>query len=102
MKIVVVSKSPPGGRCRLYMRYAQAIASRHGLGREVLLPESSPPGAPAPPALIIGEQLVAPIDGVIVSPEDIVRVLIDLGKNNVAEDVATILGTIEKDFLNHA
>jgi hypothetical protein len=100
MKVVVISKSPPGGRCRLYLRYAEAIASRHGWGQEVLFPSSSPSGAPAAPALVIGEQLVAPADGVIVSPDDIVRVLGELGANNVAEDVATLLRAIEEDFLN--
>lgn len=102
MKVVVISKSPPGGRCRLYLRYAEAVASRYGWGQEVLYPEGCPPGAPAPAALIIGEQLVAPADGVIVSPEDIVRVLGELGANNVAEDVTTLLRTIEEDFLNQA
>ena len=102
MKVVVISKSPPGGRCRLYMRYAEAIADRHGWGQEVRFPESSPLNAPPPAALIIGEQLVAPADGVIVSPEDIVRVLGELGANNVAEEVGTLLRKIEDDFLNQA
>jgi len=59
MKVVVISKSPPGGRCRLYQHYAEAVANRHGWGQEVLYPASCPPGAPAPAALMIGEQLVA-------------------------------------------
>lgn len=100
MKVVVILESPPGGRCRLYLRYAQAHASRHGWGQVVLFPEGSPPGAPALPALMIAGQVVLPADGVIVSPEDIVRVLGELGANNVAEDVATLLGTIQDDFLN--
>ncbi len=42
------------------MRYAEAIVNRHGFGQEVLFPESCPLGVLAPPALMIGEQLVAP------------------------------------------
>jgi len=39
---------------------------------------------------------------VIVSPEDILRVLGELGANNVADDVAALLRNIEDDFLNQA
>ena len=67
--ITVLSKQPPGGRCSLYMRYAETLHEKLGLEVEVRFCDG---GAEVPPpAMLIGDTLVAPSDGVIVSPEDI-------------------------------
>jgi cystathionine gamma-synthase len=66
--ITVMSKQPPGGRCSLYMRYAEALRDRLGLEVEILYCEGGA-GVP-PPAILIGEAQVVPADGVIVAPED--------------------------------
>jgi hypothetical protein len=66
--ITVMSKQPPGGRCSLYMRYAEALRERLGLEVEILYGDGGA-GVP-PPAILIGDTQVVPSDGVIVSPED--------------------------------
>ena len=81
--VTVLSKQPPGGRCSLYMRYAEAL--RHALGYypEVRYCDSS--ADVPPPAMLVGDVLVTPSDGVIVSPEDIALSLSDrLGAAEVA------------------
>ncbi|MBI5164419.1 MAG: hypothetical protein HY985_11015 [Magnetospirillum sp.] len=69
MKITVVSKSPPGGRCTLYMAYARTIAECCGGAVEVVYPAAG--AAPQPPALLVGEGAIAPADGLILSPMDV-------------------------------
>ena len=67
--IKVMSKQPPGGRCSLYMRYADVLRRR--LGGEIEVLYCGETDAVPPPALLIGDRQVAPSDGVILSPEDI-------------------------------
>lgn len=71
--VTVLSKQPPGGRCSLYLRYAETIHELLGAPPEVRYCTESAPVAP--PALLIGDIPVTPADGVIVSPEDIARAL---------------------------
>lgn len=72
-RITILSKQPPGGRCSLYMRYAETLHEKLGLSVEVRFCDG---GAEVPPpAMLIGDALVAPSDGVIVSPEDIAESL---------------------------
>ncbi len=82
--ITILSKQPPGGRCSLYMRYAEALRQTLGFQHEVRYCDSS--AAVPPPAMLIGDRLVTPSDGVIVSPEDIAQSLRDhLDETQVAE-----------------
>ncbi|MEA3274066.1 MAG: hypothetical protein U9Q81_01965 [Pseudomonadota bacterium] len=67
--ITILSKEPPGGRCSLYMRYAETLHERLGLDFDVRYCDAS--AEVPPPAMLLGDTLVAPSDGVIVSPEDI-------------------------------
>lgn len=90
--ITVVSKQPPGGRCSLYMRFAEVLNARLGGGMAVLYCDPKDGGAPReagkpegdeartepavpPPALRIGDLWVSPSDGVIISPQDIAATL---------------------------
>ena len=82
--ITILSKQPPGGRCSLYMRYAEALRQTLGFQPEVRYCDSS--ALVPPPAMLIGDRLVTPADGVIVSPEDIAHSLRDhLDETQVAE-----------------
>lgn len=71
--VTVLSKQPPGGRCSLYMRYAETLREVLGDQPEVRFCEEG--AAVPPPAILIGATPVAPSDGVIVSPEDIAQAL---------------------------
>lgn len=73
MRITVVSKQPPGGRCSLYLRFAEVLRGR--LGGEVEVRNCVGEAVLPPPALLIGDRLVAPSDGVIVAPQDIATAL---------------------------
>jgi cystathionine gamma-synthase len=57
------------------MRYAQTLQETLGLACDVRYCEAT--DAVPPPAMLICDELVAPSDGVIVSPEDIARSLRD-------------------------
>lgn len=73
--VTVMSKQPPGGRCSLYLRYAQTRNQALGMAFDVRY--CDPTAAVPPPAMLVGDVLVAPSDGAIVSPEDIARSLSD-------------------------
>jgi hypothetical protein len=75
MEITLLLNNPPGGRCRLYQAYAAALAE-HASARCAELFDRLPqqPELRAPAILINGRQ-VAPADGVIISPQDLGRVL---------------------------
>ena len=81
--VTILSKQPPGGRCSLYLRYAEALHQALGLQPEVRYCDGS--AAVPPPAMLVGDRLITPSDGVIVSPEDIVLSLSDgLGEAELA------------------
>jgi hypothetical protein len=75
MEITLLLNAPPGGRCRLYQAYGAALvehAAAHCaelFGKLPALPELRAP------AILINGQAVAPADGVIISPQDLGRVL---------------------------
>lgn len=73
--VTVVSKEPTGGRCSLYMRYAETLRELLHNQPVVLYCDGSAPVPP--PALLIGDTPVVPSDGVIASPEDIALALAD-------------------------
>ena len=71
-KITVISKQPPGGRCTLYMRFAEVIGQRAGLDTLVKYCGAEAGERHLPPAMLIGETLIEPSDGVIITPEDLI------------------------------
>ena len=74
-------QEPPGGRCSLYMRYAEALHQALGFQPEVRYCDSA-----ACRHRDACRRRAAPSDGVIVSPEDIALSLSDrLGEAEVAE-----------------
>lgn len=71
--IRVLSKDPPGGRCRLYTQYAEAVSHRFGLTMHVICPDDSHPLQA--PGLMIGDDGIPPSDDVIIAPEDVCNAL---------------------------
>lgn len=72
-EIHVLSNQPPGGRCALYRRYAEALAEM--LDGTVLIdlpPFTGTPGRA--PALLIGDTQVLPGDGETIGPCDVCAV----------------------------
>jgi len=93
--ITILSKQPAGGRCSLYLRYAETLRERLGLELEVHYCEDS--AEVPPPAMLIEDQLIAPADGVILSPEDIAEKLRDrLPEDEVAELCRLLEATQER------
>lgn len=76
--ITVLSKRPPGGRCTLYIQYAEAIAAALRLAVKVEYPETSAAGHHAP-GLMVRDRLITPSDGVILSPDDVYQGLRQAG-----------------------
>jgi cystathionine gamma-synthase len=97
--IITVSKSPPGGRCTLYARYAEAVSRHFGLTVDIHCPGNEPRKGPPPPAIVIQGLVVEPFDGVIVAPEDIVAVLAKAGLCDRLDDYRAELERIQDDFL---
>lgn len=62
--IVVLVKETPGGRCQLYLSFAEALQRLTGATAEVLC-------APDAPAILINGTVVAPSDGVILSADEL-------------------------------
>ncbi len=78
-----------GGRCSLYMRYAETLQQKLGIEFEVHFCDD---GAEVPPpAMLIGDILVAPSDGVIVSPEDIAQNLRDRLPGHAVTELGRVL-----------
>jgi cystathionine gamma-synthase len=99
MTVTVVSRSPAGGRCTLYARYAEALSGHFGLNVDIHCLGNEPREGPPPPAMVIRGQVVEPSDGVIVAPEDIVAILAEAGLCDRIEDCRAELDRIQDDFL---
>jgi cystathionine gamma-synthase len=94
-RITILSKHPAGGRCSLYLRYAETLRDKLGLALEVHYCEDS--AAIPPPAMLIDNTLIAPSDGVILSPEDIAEKLRDrLPKSDIAALAELLQATQER------
>jgi len=100
MTVTVVSRSPAGGRCTLYARYAETLSGHFGLSVDIHCPGNEPREGPPPPAMVIRGQVVEPSDGVIVAPEDLVAALARTGLGDRLADIRAELERIQDDFLN--
>lgn len=69
MKVTVVSKDPTGGRCTLYLHYAEVITE--GCGAEIETIYTATANSVKPPASLIGGRAITPTDGLILSPMDV-------------------------------
>ncbi len=69
--VKVISQQPPGRRCTLYARYADAIAETLGWSHRIVHDECRDAHGSGFPSLWIRDAAIQPADGVILSPEDI-------------------------------
>ena len=101
--IKVVSRQPPGGRCTLYADYVREISLHLRLPVTVVYHvDATEVGPPAPALLINGEEL-APSDGVIISPDDLLRGLADAGiELGKAPDLLAALEAVQERMLQGA
>ncbi len=98
MKITVVSKAPPGGRCSLYLGYARALAEFHAAEVEIVY--AGPDAELQPPVLMVDGRLIFPADGLILTPGDVGLGLTRMGAA-IADHVELleILETAEAEFM---
>jgi len=75
--LTVLSNNPPGGRCTLYIRYAEELSRSLGLKMQTIFPGES--HNHAAPGLLIGEAPVMPSDGIIIDPDDICNAIKQAG-----------------------
>lgn len=100
--VKVISQQPPGGRCTLYTRYADAIAKTLGWSHCIVHDECRDAHGNGFPSLWIRDVAIQPGDGVILSPEDIGDYLRRQGEPD--KRVATLqvrLQAILDDFLEN-
>jgi hypothetical protein len=97
--ITVLAKQPPGGRCTLYIRYAEAIGRHLGLTPRVKYPEQEAPEDYGPPALLVGETPVPPSDGVILSPGDLFESLRGCVAEHLHEELRQLLEGVEEQMM---
>ncbi len=76
--VVVISKTPAGGRCTLYMGYAGEIAGSFGLAYRVEYPADEA-ADPPPPALVVNGTVLEPADGLILAADEVIAGLRRLG-----------------------
>lgn len=101
--IKVVSRQPPGGRCTLYAGYVREISLQLGISVTVAYHVDDPDAGPPPPALLINGQELQPSDGVILSPDDVVRSLTDAGVDvGSAPDLLCRLEEVQERMLQGA
>jgi cystathionine gamma-synthase len=77
--ITVYSANPPGGRCKLYQCYADEICAALGLRQNVVYTAERCAHGDGFPSFKLGEVILQPSDGVILSPEDICAALARAG-----------------------
>lgn len=94
MTVTVLSKTPPGGRCSLYIQFAEELARRFNLKAEVDYLEVATESGHCPPAMLLRGEVILPSDGVIISPKDVCHKLEKMGFGK--EEVAELHGALEE------
>ena len=98
--VKVISQQPPGGRCTLYARYAEAIAAALGWSQRIVHDECRDAHGNGFPSLWVRDVAIQPADGVILSPEDICGFLRQHGvAAERADALLTRFQAILDDFL---
>lgn len=95
--VTVMSKQPPGGRCSLYMRYAQTLQEALGVACDVRYCDAT--AVVPPPAMLVGNVLVAPSAGVIISPTDLARSLGDQFGSARADELRRLLEQTQERWM---
>lgn len=89
--IAVIAKEPPGGRCRLYFAFADALATSIGAKTETIQ-------GPEAPAFTVDGQTIVPADGVILSADELHAGLLRAGLALPAGLLET-LEAVEEKFM---
>ena len=101
--VKVISQQPPGGRCTLYARYADAISAATGWPHSVVHSEERDAHGEGFPSLWIGDVSVQPEDYFMITADDICRQLADLGVDALTRDALRLrLQSIFDDFVESA
>lgn len=96
----VISQHPPGGRCTLYARYANAISSGLEWNHQVVHSDYRGPHGEGFPSLLVSDTALRPSDGVMLSPEDICAHLTQTGVSDaLVAELQSSLEAILSDFL---
>lgn len=90
-RIAVIAKDPPGGRCRLYFAFADALAMSLGAETETLQ-------GPEAPAFTVNGETIVPADGVILSADELHAGLARAGLA-LPGDLPDILEGVEEKFM---
>jgi hypothetical protein len=77
--ITVVSKTPPGGRCEFYDRVFFEIVKAFKNVYYTLIPSELFEGDVSPPAVLLNGDLVEPEDGILLTPDELLRALKEKG-----------------------
>lgn len=96
-QIKVIAKEPPGGRCRLYMSYADALVAALDAESEIVFPQEE--DTLQAPGLMANGVLIEPEDRFILSPDDICRGLSAVGIDRVDDTIRQGLEKVEEDFM---
>lgn len=98
--VKVISQQPPGGRCGLYTRYAEAIEALTGWPHSVVHSEARDAHGEGFPSLVIRDASLQPEDAFILTPEEICSHLAGLGVEAATLDaLAPRLQAIHDDFM---
>ncbi|MEO5338851.1 MAG: hypothetical protein H7841_18510 [Magnetospirillum sp. WYHS-4] len=91
LHIAVIAKEPPGGRCRLYFAFAEALAATLGATTEILL-------GPEAPALTVNGVSLVPGDGVILTADEL-HAGLARGGHALPEELLAALEAVEEKFM---
>lgn len=97
MKISVVSKNPPGGRCTLYCRYADVLALQTNGMVEVTYGAAE--DTIAPPALVVAGRQVAPADGLVLDPIEVHAAALAAGFEGDGQTLLLALETAQEKMM---
>ncbi len=101
--VKVISQQPPGGRCTLYARYAEAIGAATGWSHGVVHSEERDAHGEGFPSLWIRETPVQPEDCFMLTADDICGHLAGLGVDaSVLDALRARLQSILDDFVEGA
>ena len=101
--VKVISQQPPGGRCTLYARYADAISAATGWSHSVVHSEDRDAHGEGFPSLWIRDASVQPEDYFMITAEDICGHLAGLGVDAATRDALRLrLQRIFDDFVESA
>jgi cystathionine gamma-synthase len=101
--VKVISQQPPGGRCTLYARYADAVSESIGWSHTIVHSEERDAHGDGFPGLWIRDVSLQPEDYFILTPEEVCRHLSGLGIEQFRLDTLLVrLQAIHAAFLEPA